>query len=145
MTTTPPTNLRPTITRILRDFFDAQFETMPPVRRDRAIEIEYRLRQFLEAEGEHRLVTFDLVLLRTEQQISPTGAFSRLMHADDLAVVLGGFVAENWLPRDPVDRRLQVRLTGLLLKHLIARALIDPHEMACFVLETQARINAARR
>jgi hypothetical protein len=144
MTTTPPTDPRPTITRVLRDFFDAQFASMPPVRRERAVQIEHRLRAFLEAEGEQGLVTFDLVLLRTERQISPTGAFSRLMHADDLVVALPGFVADAWLPADPVDRRLQVRLAGQLLDHVIGRALIDPGEMACFVLEAEARISQAR-
>lgn len=144
MTAKRTTSVPPTITTILREFFDAQFASMPPTLRERAVETEYRLRDYLETEGERVLVTSDRALLRAEKQISPTGAFSRLMHADDLVVALPGFVAEARLPADPVDRRLQVGLAGQLLKHVIGRALIDPREMACFVLEAEARIGQAR-
>jgi hypothetical protein len=138
-----PTPVRPTVTEILRQFFDPQFEFMPPVRRARAVRIELRLREFLEKEGERGLVGFDRVLLRTERQVGPAGAFCRLMHADDMVAVLGGFVSEAWLLPDPVDRRLQVRLTGLLLKYVVDCRLL-PEGAECMVYEAEARINRAR-
>jgi hypothetical protein len=137
------TDQRPTITVILRSFFDAELDRAPASRRESVVGVELHLRQFLEREGERGLEAFDRTLLRLERQVGPVGAYCRLMHADDLVLVLGGYLEGGWLAPETAARRLQVQLVRRLVDHLVGSRLVDARRLACPLLEVGAAITRA--
>ncbi|MBC7633000.1 hypothetical protein [Aeromicrobium sp.] len=139
------TALRPTISGILRAFFDERMQGTSGVRLQRIRRTEVRLRAFLENEGERGLVPADLALLAAERQIQPADAFCRLMHADDLVFVLFAFVEEPWLEREILDRRMQLALVEKLVARLLLRGLVDREEVICPLLDLRNRLDVARR
>lgn len=139
------TESRPTITRILREFFDSQLAGTTGLRRSRIEAVELRLRECVEAEGDRILVSSDLAILAAERQLEPTGAVARLMHADDLVFVLSLYLGEPWLEHDPVDLRLQIRLVERLTARLLANGLVSGDELACPLYEIEGALGRARR
>lgn len=138
------TNLRPAITTILRAFFDDRAVGTTGIARERILTTESRLREFLETEGERGLASSDRAILAAERQITPAGAFCRLMHADDLVYVLALFVEGDRLERGLIDRRVQLRLVDQLASWMLARGMVDREEVLCPLLELRGRISRAR-
>ena len=115
----------------------------PPMTQRRLRSLEGRLRDYLEIEGEHILVTADIELLASERQFDPTGAFCRTMHADDLLFALPGFL-QRCVPADLTDTRLQLATIDALTSWLLRRGLIDGAGLECTLLDVDAALRQGR-
>ena len=115
----------------------------PPMTQRRLRSLEGRLRDYLEVEGEHILVTADIELLASERQFDPAGAFCRTMHADDLLFSLPGFL-ERCVPADLTDTRLQLATIDALTSWLLRRGLIDGAGLECILLDVDAALRQGR-
>jgi hypothetical protein len=135
---------RPTIDQIVAAFFASRLEDSTGLRRRRIEAVDARLRAFLEADGARILTTGDRALLDLERQFGGGNAFARTMHADDLLFALQLFLREPWLPDDVQDRRVQLRTVDALVYYLLARRLVDRHELACPLLQLQVAIDDAK-
>lgn len=147
----------PTIDVILEAFFlervlpgvrsslkgDAVAARPLPMTQRRLRSLEFRLRDYLEVEGEHILVTADLELLASERQFDPDGAFCRTMRADDLLFALPGFL-KRCVPEDLADTRLQLATIEALTSWLLRRRLVDQSGLECTLLDLEAALRHGR-
>jgi len=136
---------QPTIRSILAEFFDEETAHKRGVIRQRNLAVQTMLGRYLELEGERSLTDPGIAILRAERAFEPNGAFTRTMHADDLLVALRGFLEPPWLAIDPLLRHRQLALLRALLDFLCREMLIDEWGLACFLLETRAQIDRAKR
>lgn len=134
-----------TIRSILAEFFDEELFGKRGVIRQRTLAVQTMLRRYLELEGERILPEAQLALLVAEREFDPHGAFARTMHADDLVVALAAFMEPPWLAVDPLLRQRQISVALALLKFIDREMLVVEDGMECFVLETHAAIDRARR
>jgi hypothetical protein len=132
-----------TIDVIVTEFFDERLVGAGSTRRGRLRFLEKSLRDYLEAEGERILVSADLVLLTSERQFDPHGAFCRTMHADDLVFALPGFL-ERCVPADVTDFRVQLATIEALVAWLIRKRQIDPYMSECILLDVGAGLRRGR-
>jgi hypothetical protein len=134
----------PTIDHVLTAFFNDRKDGVTGLRRRRIDGVERRLRECLEREGHHVLCDDCRVLLELERQFGSAGAFARTMYADALLLLLRRFIDPPWLPPDPQDRRVQLRLADALAAYLDAHRLFDRRAYAIPFLELQCSILQAR-
>lgn len=138
------TRPRHTIDEILQPFFATQANGKKGLTLRRIEEVERHLRACAEREAERILITSDLALLVAERQFAPEGAVARIMHADDLIFILSIFVRSDWQPADPVQRRVQLRITEQLTTHLVRRRLIDRSSLACPIIDIEIGVQRGR-
>ncbi len=138
------TTMRRTIDEILQPFFAAETTGKKGLTLHRIGAVERHLRDCCEREAERILITSDLALLAAERQFDPEGAVARVMHADDLIFMLSIFVRPEWQPADPVQRRVQLRITEKLTAHLVRRRLIDRSSLACPLIDIEIGIRRGR-
>lgn len=138
------TTTRRTIDEILQPFFAAQADRKKGLTLRRIQEVERHLRACSESEAERILIPSDLAVLAAEREFNPDGAVARVMHADDLIFILAIFVQPGWQPSDPVQRRVQLRITEQLAVLLIRRRLIDRSSLACPIIDIEIGIQRGR-
>lgn len=138
------TPTRPTIDEILQPFFESQVTRKKGLGLRRIEEVERRLRVCSESEAERILIASDLAVLAAERQFDPDGAVARVMHADDLVFILAIFVQSDWQPSDPMQRRVQLRVTEQLAGYLVRRRLIDRSSLACPLIDIEVAIARGR-
>jgi hypothetical protein len=138
------TTARRTIDEILQPFFAALAHGKKGLTLRRIQEVERHLRQCGESEAERVLIASDLAVLAAERQFDPDGAVARVMHADDLVFILAIFVQPDWQPSDPVQRRMQLRITEQLALNLVRRRLIDRSSLACPLIDIEIGIERGR-
>ena len=81
--------------------------------------VRLRLYDFLDVDDMASWLTPDeVVLLAAEREFDRDGALLRLLGADGLVRCLPGLVAEQRLPTTAAEARMQVSVTGRLLRHL---------------------------
>ena len=152
----PPGNVRgtsddrrmksqPTIRSILAEFFDEETTHKRGVIRQRNLAVQTMLGRYLELEGDRTLTDAGFAILQAERAFEPNNAFTRTMHAEDLLVALSGFIEPPWLAIDLLLRHRQLALVNALLGFLCREMLIDERGAACFLLETRAQIDRAKR
>ncbi len=132
------------IDSLLTTFFDHQREQCAGVRRTRITLIEKMLRECLEAEGEQFLSGRDQVVLSAEREFRPEQAFARTMHADDLIWVLPVFLHDEWMPENPLVRRLQLQLIDALTGHIIYGGYALYDDLVCQLYEIRGGIDRAK-
>ena len=137
------TGTKPTIDKILSDFFAAELEGKRGVTRERIDFVEVTLRQYLETEGERVLVSDDATLLAQEPEFEPESAFSRTMHAEDLIFAIAGYLNSR-CPRDPVLLRVQLRMIARLIAWILGNELVEQSEILSPLLEARAAIDCGR-
>ena len=135
---------RRTIDEILQPFFAAQANGKKGLTLRRIQEVERHLRLCGESEAERVLIASDLAVLAAERQFDPDGAVARVMHADDLVFILAIFVQPDWQPSDPVQRRVQLRITEQLAWNLVRRRLVDRSSLACPLIDIENAIERGR-
>lgn len=138
------TTARHTINEILQPFFAGQTSGKKGITLRRIHDAEVWLRRCIETEAERILVTSDLAVLAAERQFDPEGAVARVMHADDLIFILTIFVQDEWQPSDPIQRRVQLRITEHLVANLVRRRLIDRSSFACPILDIEYGVRRGR-
>ncbi|MEX1079531.1 MAG: hypothetical protein WED09_10530 [Homoserinimonas sp.] len=138
------TTARHTIDEILQPFFNSQTTGKKGLTLRRIQEVERHLRACSETEAERILIAPDLAVLAAERQFNPNGAVARVMHADDLVFILSIFVGPEWQPTDPVQRRVQLRITEQLAGVLIRRRLVDRSSLACPIIDIEIGIQRGR-
>ncbi|MFC0681731.1 hypothetical protein ACFFGH_28200 [Lysobacter korlensis] len=137
------TGTRPTIDTILTEFFAAELEGKRGITRERIEFVDVSLRHFLEAAGEQVLVADDLILLATEREFEPEGAFARTMHADDLIFALAGYL-NSMVPREPMVLRVQLRMVDRLIGWMLGRHLVNHDELVTPLMHARAAIDSGR-
>jgi hypothetical protein len=138
----------PSIDEILIAFFSREQAGTSGIRSERLQRVEQVLRDCLETDCDAVLDGGGASLLAAERVLEPRGAFARSMRADDLAFALVVLLEDRWLPTDPMDRRLQVRIALRIVDFLIERRLIDERDLACPLIELKvqaSRVRAALR
>jgi hypothetical protein len=138
------TTARHTIDEVLQPFFAAQTAGKKGLTLRRIQEVERHLRSCSETEAERVLIASDLAVLAAERQFGPEGAVARVMHADDLIFILAIFVQPEWQPVDPVQRRVQLRITEQLTAHLVRRRLVDRSSLACPIIDIEVGVQRGR-
>jgi len=138
------TTARQTIDEILQPFFASQTNGKKGLTLRRIQEVERHLRACGETEAERILVAFDLAVLAAERQFSPDGAVARVMRADDLIFILSIFVQPEWQPVDPVQRKVQLRITEQLTGYLVRRRLVDGSSLACPIIDIEVGVQRGR-
>ena len=138
------TTTRRTIDEILLPFFAAQANGKKGLTLRRIQEVERHLRLCGESEAERVLIASDLAVLAAERQFNPDGALARVMHGDDLVFILAIFVRHDWQPPDPVQRRVQLRITEQLAGYLVRRRLVDRSSLACPLIDIEIAIARGR-
>jgi hypothetical protein len=138
----PEQYLPPHVDEILTAFFDAQLVDKTGLRRRRIEAAGERLRACLESDGEQVLGDGDRTLLAAEREFFPGAAFGRAMHAEHIIFALCLFVGDRWMPRDRVDRRVQLRFADALGGFIVGRRLIDIRSMMSALWALRAAIDA---
>src|SRR5690554_4262994 len=138
------TTARHTINEILQPFFASQSASKKGLTLRRIYDVEVLLRRCIETEAERILVTADLAVLAAERQFDPEGAVARVMHADDLIFILTIFVQDEWQPSDPIQRRVQLRITEQLTAHMVRRRLVDRSSLACPIVDIEIGVQRGR-
>lgn len=138
------TTQRHTLEEILERFFTEQRADKKGLALTRIRLIEGKLRECVESEAEHILVTSDLQIVAAERQFTPERAVARTMHADDLLYLLSIFVEERWLPGERVQRAKHLQLASALADHLLRTGLVNPEGMSCPLLEIRGAVDRER-
>jgi hypothetical protein len=133
-----------TIDDILTHFFASYLDGKSGVTRRRIEEGERRLRLCIETEARRILVDDDIRVLDAERQFNPERTVARLMLADDLIYLLSIFVEPQWQPADRLQRSAQLQLTNKITEFVVSRRLVDPHDLACAILDIQAGVSRGR-
>jgi hypothetical protein len=110
----------PSIDILLRAFFEPKMHRAKPERRARLMNIERRLRRYLETEVPGRLCSECAALIAAERQFNPHDIVARLFDASGLLACLPGFMAPHHLPADAAERRVHYEVV-----RGIGRMLID--------------------
>jgi hypothetical protein len=136
--------LHPTIDEILAQFFAEQFDGKRGLAVRRIAEVERRLRVCCERESDRILTDAERAVLAIERQFNPDGAVARIMHADPLIFFLSIFVKPEWLPPDPVQAKVQLRIVERLAGFLLRQGLIDRYSFSCPLIDIEIRIRRGR-
>ena len=135
---------RPVIDDILSVFFAGECDSKegPPLHRIEFVDAS--LRHYLETQGERVLVDDDVTLLHLERQFNRDGAFCRSMHADDLILMIAGYL-RAYVPREPLVLRAQLAAVERLIASVLRQRLINPEEMLLPLLDARDAIDRGRR
>jgi hypothetical protein len=124
---------------MIDDFFErlAQGRKTETVRR--YVRVRHRLYDFLDLDDMTTwLDPADATLLAAEREFCREGAFWTIFGAEALLRCLPGFVAVDVLPSGTAEARMQVSVTGRLLKHLRHWRLIDRTMARPYTVATRA-------
>lgn len=125
----------PLIDEILTAFFTPRVELATGIARRRIEQVERRLRECCEADGERILETDGLEIVAAERQFNPVRVITRTMQAPDLLFILTLFAQPPWLVDDRLACRAQLRLIGELTNFLVRQRLVDANDYACPILD----------
>ena len=134
----------PSIDQVLDDFERDGVIARHPATARRFAATRTRLLAYLATDAQRALLPDERVLLTSERQFAPLGAFSRVFGASVLIAALPGFLDAGWLPRQAYDARAQIRFAELLCDWILARRLVDAGEMSCLVYEVRDAARGAR-
>lgn len=135
---------RPTIDEILSPFFAHQGEGKTGLALRRIVEVERRLRECCESEADRILTDTDRAILSIERQFDPDEAVARIMDAEPLIFFLSIFVTPEWLPPDPVQAKVQLRIIERLTGFLLRERLIDRYSFSCPLIDIEIGIRRGR-
>ncbi|MFH5823899.1 hypothetical protein [Georgenia sp. AZ-5] len=137
--TTPPVSAA----EVIADFFARSSLLRHPATRARARRVRAHLETYLDTEAERFLTRPERALVDAERQLDPAGAVVRVTGPEALVATLPGFVDRAWLMPAEHDARVQLLVVAEVARWAVARGLVDRHEMACAVLELEARLDDA--
>jgi len=115
----------PSISDVLVRFLEDRCRGRQPVTIDRYLRIDEHLRTYLEARGQDRICTGNVLLLAAEREFQPLGAFCRIMHADALLAALPEFLGTEWLMPRRLDCKVQISQSSRLVHWLIRNHVVD--------------------
>lgn len=133
------------IERALEGFFAQSRALRHPALWARSHGVRRKLERYLELECDRWLTESEKVLVHGERQLHAPGAVVRVAGPESLLTALPGFLGQRWLPRHPALARVQIIVVSELVGYLASAGLIDPHRVACRILEVQTQVARARQ
>lgn len=133
----------PTIDSVLDIFFAKHIECATGVKRQRILQIEVLLREYLEGLPDTFFTTPELAILRSEREFDPDGAIGRVMNAEALLYALPKFVEPRHLQMPELLQREQLRLVGNLANYLVSTPL-RADDYACVQLDLGRALDKAK-
>jgi len=111
---------------LIDDFFEQLAHDRKAETVRRYARVRHRLYDYLDLDDMTTwLRPADATLLAAEREFCREGAFWTIFGTEALVRCLPGFVAVDLLPSGAAEARMQVSVTGRLLKHLRRRRLVD--------------------
>jgi hypothetical protein len=136
--------MQPVIDDILQKFISAETEGTTGAARERIRFVDASLRHYLETQGERVLVDDDVTLLHLEREFAADGAFCRTMHADDLVLLVAGYLRAV-MPREPLVLRAQLRTVEHLLAAVLRQRLVNAEELVLPLMDARDAIDRGWR
>ncbi len=138
-------SMTPNISAVLETFFFDAEAGKSAATRARYVRTQAALARYIETVDVADCFGDDVAqLVAAEREFDSSGAFLRIMTAEELVVLLPGFVEDERLPACRADARTQVSMTDRLVAFLIRFRLIDGSRFSRAVLDTQVACATAR-
>lgn len=135
----------PNIADVLDSFFGDVSVTKTECTRARYARAHAALVRYLgEADLASLLGRETAQIVAAEREFDPTHAFIRVMTAEELIMMLPGFVDGEALPAGRADARTHISLTDRLVAHMIRFRLIDERVFAPQIERAREACAAAR-